>query len=144
MKQLETAFKSEKQMLVCNRIKKWPISGHLVSLREKSGSWRQPFQRCSTNFRQSEHFRNVRGKEEADEIQSHLGNVKMLGRKLRLLAQRSCNATLSSLSPLLFQARSLAQEPVVPTPTPGAAVCCQAATFRFPSPKLSVHFTAEK
>ena len=34
----------------------------------------------------------------------------MLGRKLRLLAQRSCNATLSSLSPLLFQARSLAQE----------------------------------
>lgn len=35
----------------------------------------------------------------------------MLGRKLRLLAQRSCNATLSSPSPLLFQARSLAQEP---------------------------------
>lgn len=112
MKQPKTAFKGEKHRLACNRIKKGLIPGHLVSLRQKLGSQRQLFQNCSTNFHQSEHFRNVRGKKETDKIQSHLGKVKMLGRKLWLLAQRSCNATLSSQSPLLFLARSLAQEPV--------------------------------
>lgn len=51
------------------------------------------------------------GKRRQTKPKATLGKVKMLGRKLRLLAQRSCNATLSSLSPLPFQARSLAQEP---------------------------------
>lgn len=112
MKQPKIALKKKNLRLACSRIKKLLISGHPVSLREKSGSWRQLFQNCSTNFHQSEHFRNVRGKKETDEIRSHLGKVKMLDRKLRLLAQQSCNATLSSLRPLLFRARSLTQEPV--------------------------------
>lgn len=79
------------------------------------------------------------GKKETDEIQSHLGRAKMLGRKLWLLAQRSCNATLSALSPLQFQARSLCADT-----DPGSSSLLPSRNFPLSKPKDARLLMAKK